>query len=198
MERNDKQQFECCSTCSSRSFGRNQDRSTVAENPCRPLMDGRSTFLTSDQSGIIDRLSTQVSSLEEAETSREDKRASLHQATNRLCDSSVDYPFEEGEFCALPYLLKWKKVYDATYWFRPETCSCKRTSAYADSTNEILYHKKTHESQAVEKVTLQCKFARDRSGQSTDTTEAKTFFNQLMWRQNIHRNLWAQHEETRH
>ena len=75
----------------------------------------------------------------------------------------------------LPYLLKWKKVYDAIYWFPSETCSSKRTSTFADSTNEILYRKKTLEPQAVPKVTLQCKFARDRSGGSTDTTEAKLF-----------------------
>ena len=184
MKRNDKQQFECCSdrrrhkkitTSSSRSFRRNQDRSKVAETPCRPLMDGRITFLTSDQSGIIVLLSTQVSLPEKAETSREDKRASLQQAINRLCVSSVHYPFEEGEPRMLPYLLKWKKVHDAIYWFRPETCSSKRTSTFADSTNEILYHKKTLEPQAVPKVALQCKFARDRSGGSTDTTEAKLF-----------------------
>ena len=162
-------------TSSSRSFRRNQDRSKVAETLCRPLMDGRITFLTSDQSGIFDRLSTQVSLPEETETRREDKRASLQQAINRLCVSSVDYPFEEGEPRMLPYLLKWKKVYDAIYWFPSETCSSKRTSTFADSTNEILYHKKTLEPQAVPKVTLQCKVARDRSGGSTDTTEAKLF-----------------------
>ena len=58
---------------------------------------------------------------------------------------------------------------------RFRTCSSKRTCTFADSTNEILYHKKTLESQAVEKVTLQCKFAKDRSGRSTDTTEANMF-----------------------
>ena len=175
MKTNDKQQFECCSdrrrhkkitTSSSRSFRRNQDRSKVAETPCRPLMDGRITFLTSDQSGIIVLLSTQVSLPEKAETSREDKRASLQQSKNRLCVSSVHYPFEEGEPRMLPYLLKWKKVHDARNLLKQKEYF---------STNEILYHKKTLEPQAVPKVALQCKFARDRSGGSTDTTEAKLF-----------------------
>ena len=127
-------------TSSSRSFRRNQDRSKVAETLCRPLMDGRITFLTSDQSGIIVLLSTQVSLPE------------------KVCVSSVRYLFEEGEPRMLPYLLKWKKVYDAIYWFPSETCSSKRTSTFADSTNEILYRKKTLEPQAVPKVTQQCKF----------------------------------------
>ena len=100
-------------------------------------------------------------------------RASLQQAINRLCVSSVHYQFEEGEPRLLPNLLKWKKVHDAIYWFRPENCSSKMTSTFADSTNEILYHEKTLEPQAVPKVSIQCKFARDRSGGSTDTTEAK-------------------------
>ena len=59
--------------------------------------------------------------------------------------------------------------------FGLKLAQAKRTSTFADSTNEILYHKKTLEPQAVPKVTLQCKFARDRSGWSSDTTEANMF-----------------------
>ena len=160
-------------------------------------MDARITFITSDQSGIIVLLSTHVSLLDETETSGEDKRACLQQSLNRLCVSSVGYPFEEGKPRMLPYLLPWQNVYDAIFWYGMKPAQAKglvrsqTRQTRSCTTRRHLNLKLSRKSRY--SVSL-----RETTQAGPPTQPKQKCFNQLTWRENIHRNPWAQHEETHH
>ena len=120
---------------------------------------------------------------------------SLQQAINRLCVSSVHYPFEEGEPRMLPYLLKWKKVYDAIYWFRLKLAQAKG--------QVLLQTRQTRSCTARRHLNLKRSRKSRYSVSLRETAQAgpptqpkQNCFDQLMCRENIHCNPWAQHEET--
>ena len=193
MDRTDKQQFECC-----------LDRRRPNQDPRAPqdhsggikidpkLQKPRTDPFWTDGLHFSRRINPGLSFCcrRRSHYRRKRKQARTtnvllcsNQSINRPCVSSVDCAFEEGKPRMLPYLLKWKKSVRCDLFVRPELAQGKGLI--------LLQNRQTGSCTARRHLNLKLSRVHPHS-------RSKNASNEMMWRENIHRIPWAQHEETRH